>query len=82
VTQSTKHSRDEEEFRLFVVYEASCAKEHAAASKLLNPSHGLSDSAYMKLLGDLRATRTECNDSMLAIAAHRYKNARVDSNHV
>jgi hypothetical protein len=73
MTQSTKHSRDEEESQLFGVYGASCAKEHAAASKLLNPHHGLSDSAYMNLLGDLRATRTECNDSMLAIAAHYKK---------
>ena len=67
----TKHTRDEEESRLFGAYEASSAKEHTAASKLLNPHHSLSHPAYMKLLGDLRAIRTECNDDMLAIAAHR-----------
>jgi len=67
--------RDEEEWRLFGAYEASSAKEHAAASKLLNPHHSLSDLAYMKLLGDLRAIRMECNADMLAIIAH-YKNGR------
>ena len=61
--------RDEEERRLFGAYEASTAKEHAA-SKLLNPHHGLSDQAYLKLLGDLRAIRMECNEDMLAIIAH------------
>ena len=66
----TKRPRDEEECRLFGDYEASSAKEHAAASKLLNPHHSLSHAAYMKLLGDLRAIRTECNEYMLAIAAH------------
>ena len=66
----TKHPRDEEECRLFGAYEASSAKEHAAASKLLNPHYGLSHPAYMKLLGDLRDIRTECNGGMLAIAAH------------
>jgi hypothetical protein len=68
-----KLPRDEEECRLFAAYEASNAKEHAAASKLLNPHHGLSDPAYMILLGDLRAIRMECNEDMLAIAAHHTK---------
>jgi hypothetical protein len=67
----TTHPRDEEERRLFGAYEASSAKEHTAASKLLNPHHSLSHPAYRKLLGDLRAIRTECNVGMLAIAAHR-----------
>ena len=62
--------RDEEECRLYGAYEASSAKEHAAASKLLNPHHDLSDPVYMKLLGDLRAIRMECNEDMLAIMAH------------
>jgi hypothetical protein len=75
VTQPTKHAQDGEECRLFGAYEASSAKEHAAASKLLNPHHGLSDPAYMKLLGDLRAIRMECNGDMLAIIAH-YKKKR------
>ena len=70
MTQPTKHAQDGEECRLFEAYEASSAKEHAAASKLLNPHHGLSDPAYMKLLGDLRAIRMECNGDMLAIIAH------------
>jgi hypothetical protein len=30
----------------------------------------LSDPAYMKLHGDLRAIRLECNEDMLAIIAH------------
>jgi|HubBroStandDraft_2_1064218.scaffolds.fasta_scaffold41709_2 hypothetical protein len=69
MTQLTKHSPDHEERRrLFGAYEASSAKEHAAASKSLNPFHDFSDPAYMKLLGDLRAIRMECNDNMLAIA--------------
>jgi hypothetical protein len=62
--------RDGEECRLYGAYEASSAKEHAAASKLLNPHHGLYDPVYMKLLGDLRAIRMECNEDMLAIIAH------------
>jgi hypothetical protein len=74
VLQHTQHPRDEEECRLFGAYEASSAKEHAAASKLLNPHHALSHPAYIKLLGDLRAIRTECNEDMLAIAAHRTEN--------
>ena len=71
----TKHPQDDEECRLFGAYEASSAKEHTAASKLLNPHHTLSDPAYMKLLGDLRAIRMECNEDMLAIVAH-YKKKR------
>jgi hypothetical protein len=70
VTHPTKHGQDDEGCRLFDVYEASSAKEHAAASKLLNPHLILSGPAYMKLLGDLRAIRTECNADMLAIVAH------------
>jgi hypothetical protein len=66
----TQHSRDDEECRLFGVYEASSAKEHSAASKLLNWPHSFSHPGYMKLLNDLRAIRTECNEDMLAIAAH------------
>jgi len=62
--------RDEEECRLFGAYDASSAEEHAAASKLLNPHHDLSDPAYMKLLGDLRIVRMKCNEDMLAIIAH------------
>jgi hypothetical protein len=73
MTRSTKHPRDEEECRLFGVYEASSAKEHTAASKLLNWHRSLSHPAYMKLLGDLRAIRTECNEDMLAIGAHHKK---------
>jgi hypothetical protein len=69
----TKHPQDDEECRLFGAYEASSAKEHTAASKLLNPHHTLSDPAYMTLLGDLRAIRMECNEDMLAIVAHHKK---------
>lgn len=69
--------RDEQRCRLFGAYEASSAREHAAASKLLNPHHGLSDPAYITLLGDLRAIRMECNEDMLAIIAHHknYENS-------
>jgi hypothetical protein len=42
VTQPTKRPRDEEECRLFGAYEASSAKEHTAASKLLNLHRELS----------------------------------------
>jgi hypothetical protein len=74
MTLHTKHSRDEdEECRLFGIYEASSAKEHTAASKLLNWRRGLSHPAYIKLLGDLRTIRTKCNEDMLAIAAHNKK---------
>jgi hypothetical protein len=73
MTEPAKHPRDEEECRLFGAYKVSSAKEHPAASKLLNPHHSLSHPAYVKLLGDLRAIRTECNEDMLAIAAHHEK---------
>jgi hypothetical protein len=66
--------RDEQRCRLFGAYEVSSAKEHAAASKLLSPHHRLSDPAYMKLLGDLRTIRMECNEDMLAIIAHHKNN--------
>ena len=66
---ATTLPRDDEQCRLFGAYEASSVKEHAVASKLLNPHHGLS-AAYIKLLGDLRAVRMECNEAMLAIIAH------------
>ena len=61
---------DDEESGLFEAYDASSAKEHAAASRLLNPHHGLSDPAYMKLLGDLRIVRMESKGDMLAIIAY------------
>lgn len=73
VTLHTTLPRDDEECRRFGVYEASSAKEHTAASKLLNPHHGLPLPAYIKLLGDLRAIRAECNEDMLAILAHHKK---------
>ena len=64
---------DDEGYRLFALYEASSAKEVAATYQLLYPSHRLLHLEYMKLLGDLQATRTECNDKRLAIEAHRTK---------
>jgi len=75
MTQTTRQPRDEEECRLFIFYEASSAKEHTAASKLLNPHRELSREAYLKLLCDLRSLRTECNEGMLAIAVHHRENA-------
>jgi hypothetical protein len=73
--------RDEEECRLFGAYEASSAKEHAAACKLLSPHHGLSDPAYMKLLGDLWAIRMECDADMLAIVTHHKKMRELTTAH-
>ena len=73
MTQPTKHSRYEEECRLFEVYEGASAKEHIAASKLLNWHDALSHPTYMELLHGLRAIRTECNEDMLAITAHHKK---------
>jgi hypothetical protein len=45
---------------------------------LLYPSHRLPHPEYMKLVGDLRATRTECNDKRLAIETHRIKMRELD----
>jgi hypothetical protein len=73
---SCKHLRDEEDYRLFEVYEASCAKEHAAAANLLVQHHSLSNPSYVMLLDDLRAIRTKCNADMLAIVAHHDKKMR------
>ena len=69
---------DDEGCRLFALYEAS-SKEVAATYQLLYPSHRLPHPEYMKLVGDLRATRTECNDKRLAIEAHRSKMLELDS---
>lgn len=55
---------------MFAVYEASAAKERAAASQLLYPSRVLPHEAYMKLVGDLKTVRTDCNEKMLAVKAH------------
>jgi hypothetical protein len=73
MTMLAKCPRDEEASRLFGIYEASSAKEHIAASKLLNWHDVVSHPAYKKLLDDLRAIRTECNADMLAIAARHKK---------
>jgi hypothetical protein len=70
VILETRLPRDDEGTRLFAVYEASRVKEHAAASQLLYPSRRLPDERYMKLIADLRAIRTDCNDKMLAVRAH------------
>jgi hypothetical protein len=65
--------RDYEECRLVASYEASRAKEHAAASQLLYPRHRLPHPAYMKLVDDLRTVRKDCNEKMLAVRAHKNK---------
>jgi hypothetical protein len=62
--------RDIEGERLFALYETSSAREITATYNLLYPSHSLPHDAYMALLGDLRAIRTETNDNRLAIAVH------------
>jgi hypothetical protein len=70
------HARDHEGARLFAVYEASRAKEHSAASQLLYPSSSLPHEKYLKLIGDLRAIRMDCNEKMLALRAHHTKKER------
>ena len=69
---------DDEGCRLLRLYEASSAKEVTATYQLLYPSHPLLHPEYMKLVGDLRATRTECNDKRLAIETHRIKMRELD----
>jgi hypothetical protein len=73
VTLHTKLPRDDEECRLLAVYATYRAKEHAAASQVLHPSHSLPLRAYLELVRDLRVIRTECNEKRLAIGAHRKK---------
>jgi hypothetical protein len=68
---------DGEGCRLFALYEASSAKEVAATYQLLYPSHRLLHPEYMRLLGDLRTTRT-CNHKRLAVEAHRRKMRELD----
>ena len=58
---------------LFAAYEAAKAKEQATAIKLLYSRHRLAHPEYIKLLSELRSVRTECNETMLAIATHRRK---------
>jgi hypothetical protein len=70
MTLTTRVPQDNEESRLFGVYEASSAQEHIAASRLLNWHHSLSHPGYVKLLSDLRVIRMACNEDMLAILAH------------
>jgi hypothetical protein len=70
VILETRLPKDDERTRLFAVYEASRVKEHATASQLLYPSRRLPHETYMKLIDDLRAIRTDCNDKMLAVRAH------------
>jgi hypothetical protein len=79
VIPATTLSLDDEGYRLLALYEASSAKEVADTRQLLYPSHHLLHAEYMKLLGDLRATRSECNDKRRAIEAHRTKLRELDS---
>jgi len=73
VTLHTRIPRDNEEYQLIAAYEASRAKEHAAAGQLLYPRRSLSHETYMKLVSDLQTIRTDCNDKMLAVRAHHNK---------
>jgi hypothetical protein len=73
MTLDTRRPRDDEEYRLLAVYEASCAKEHATAAQLLYPRPNLPRAAYVKLVGDLQTLRKECNGQMLAIRARHNK---------
>jgi hypothetical protein len=69
VTGDTKLSRDDEEYRLIAIYEASRTKEHAAAVQLLYVPPNLPHEQYMKLVGDLQNVRKDCNEQMLAVRA-------------
>jgi hypothetical protein len=69
MTRDTKLPRDDEEYRLIAMYEASRAKEHAAAVQLLYVRPNLPHGEYMKLVGDLRNVRKDCNEQMLAVRA-------------
>jgi hypothetical protein len=62
---------DDEETRLFGLYERSSAKEIAATCQLLYPGRNLPYNTYMNILADLRVIRTECNKNMLAVGKHR-----------
>jgi hypothetical protein len=73
VTEDTKLPRDDEEYRLIAMYEASRAKEHAAAVHLLYVSTNLPHGEYMKLVGDLQTVRKDCNEQMLAVRARHDK---------
>ena len=73
VTLPTKLPLDDEESRLLAVYATHRAKEHAAAYQVLHPTHSLPLLAYLELVGDLRAIRTECNEKRLAVKAYREK---------
>ena len=75
MTLDTNFPQDDEESRLFSLYTTHRAKEHAAAHQVLHPSHNLPLRAYLELVGDLRVIRTECNETRLAIGAHRKKMA-------
>lgn len=76
MTLDTRCSQDDEEHRLVALYEASRAKEHAAAGRLLYPHiphHNLPHQAYLKLVGDLGVIRKDCNEKLLAVRAHHNK---------
>jgi hypothetical protein len=73
VTRETTFPRDDEEYRLIAIYEASRAKEHAAAVQLLYVSPDLPYGAYMKLVSDLQNVRKDCNEQMLAVGAGHNK---------
>jgi hypothetical protein len=73
MTEDTKLPRDDEEHRLIALYEASRAKEHAAAVHLLYVSPDLPHGEYLKLVGDLQTVRKDCNEQMLAVRARHDK---------
>jgi hypothetical protein len=73
VTLPTRVPQDNEECRLFALYEASSDKEIVGTCRLLYASHRLLQPEYTKLVAALRAIRAECNQDMLAISAHLKK---------
>jgi hypothetical protein len=73
VALDTRFSLDDDGCWLFAAYEAANAKEQATAVKLLYSRHRLTHPEYTELLSKLRSIRTECNETMLAIASHRRK---------
>jgi len=72
----TRLARNDEEYRLLAGYEESRAREHNGSSRLLYLSRKVSHLDYMRMVTELRAMRTDCNEKMLAVKA--YHNERLD----
>jgi hypothetical protein len=71
VELNIKLALDDEEARLFALYDLSSAKEMEVSCQLLYPVRNLPHETYIKLIETLRIIRTECNDNRLAIGVRR-----------